>query len=147
LSRSSTEVPANLHYGDGAFGLSEYLSRPCRMKMVNALYEQLSFEVLEKKSAARKKGQPVNRKETAFSILAELLGVHRNTVSRWINRGYQACNANADQLITAAMKHCPERTVELLGEDLETHRFHLDNIVSEMPYGGGAAQLRQEVVA
>ncbi|MBC8223155.1 hypothetical protein H8E65_01090, partial [Candidatus Bathyarchaeota archaeon] len=46
---------------------------------------------MEKKSAARSNGQPVNRKETAFSILAGLLGVHRNTVSRWINRGYQAC--------------------------------------------------------
>ena len=144
---NSTDAPANSHNGNGALGLSEYLSRPCRMKMVNALYAQLSFEVSEKKSAARNSGQPVNRKEAAFSILAGLLGVHRNTVSRWINRGYQACNANADQLITAAMKHCPERTLELLGEDLEIHRFHLDNIMSERHYGGGADQHRQEVVA
>ena len=143
----STDAPANSHNGNGALGLSEYLSRPCRMKMVNALYAQLSFEVSEKKSAARNSGQPVNRKETAFSILAGLLGVHRNTVSRWINRGYQACNANADQLITAAMEHCPERTLELLGEDLETHRFHLNDIMSERHYGGGAPQHRQEVVA
>jgi len=117
------------------------------MKLVNALYEQLSFEILEKKSAARRNGLPVNRRETAFNILAELFGVHRNTVSRWINKGYQACNANADKLLNAVREHCPQRALELLEEDLETHRLHFNNTMADSHYGDSATQLRQEVVA
>ena len=132
--------------GAVVFGLSEYLSRPCRMKLVNALYEQLSFEIGEKKSAARNNGQPVNRRETAYNVLSSLLGVHRETVYRWINKGYQACNVNTEKLITATLKLCPERVIELLEEDMETHRFWFNSVVSEIQQGAVVSQPKQEVV-
>ena len=115
------------------------------MKLVHVLYEQLSFEIWEKKNFARRNGQPVNRRETPVNALAGLLGVHRNTVSRWINKGYQACNANADKLLLAVMDHCPERALSLLEEDMETHRLHFNIALSETHHGGGATQ-RSEVV-
>ena len=143
--RSSTEPETQ--QGGVVFGLSEYLSRPCRMKLVKALHEQLTFEIWEKKSFARRNGKPVNRRETAYSVLSGMLGVHRETVSRWINKGYQACNVNAEKLITATMNHCPERALELLEEDLENHRFNFMEIVSETQQGGVVSQAKVGVVA
>ena len=136
-----------IQQGGVVFGLSEYLSRPCRMKLVHALYEQLSFEIREKKSAARKNGQPVNRRETAYNVLSSLLAVHRETVYRWIHKGYQACNINAEKLINATLKHCSERAIELLEEDMETHRFWFNSVVSEIQLGVVVSQPKQEVVA
>ena len=146
MTQATTEYKTDeTQQGAVVFGLSEYLSRPCRMKLVNALYDQLSFEIWEKKNFERRNGQPVNRRETAYNAVSGILGVHRETVYRWIHKGYQACNVNAEKLITATLKHCPERALELLEEDMETHRFWFSGVSSEVQQGAVVSQ--PEVVA
>lgn len=139
--RSSTE----LLQGDAILTLSEYVSRPARMKLVKAIHSALEFEINEKKRINRKSGARIGRNHPS-RVLGDLLGVHTSTIWRWVTGGFQACNVNAEKVILLAFQHCPESAVEVLYEDLEIHRFCFGKMVDELSQGG-ARVLEAEVVA
>lgn len=131
--------------GGAILSLSEYLSRPARMKLVKAIHSALEFEINEKKRINRRSGAHIGRDHPS-RVLGDLLGVHTSTIWRWVTGGFQACNINAEKVILLAFKHCPEIAVQILYEDLEIHKFNFEKMVDELSQGG-ARVLEAEVVA
>jgi len=132
---------ADLRQGGGAVGISEYTSRECRLRLVEAAKAGLERE-LEDKCA--KGVSQFDRRTGAARLLAGELGVSVRTVQRWLNGGVQSCNINAEKLIVTALKYAPEETGKLLEQDLETHRFWYERILDQTPTGGWRTQSSEE---
>lgn len=131
----STEKRSEIGQGGVLFQLSEYLSRPARNKLVRAIFDEISFEVHEKKSFQRRNNLSINRSYTPFTEFKSLIGVTHKTASRWINGGSQACNYNADKIILAGLTKCPEKTIELLVKDLQIHQKLINRVIAELGQG------------
>jgi len=106
--------------GRGDFPLSEYTSRPCRLKLVELIHRAIRREV----EAKRERGISHSR-ASASSLLASMLGVTKRTINHWLSETVHSCNMNADKLIRLALKYDPYQTADLLYEDFENHRWWL----------------------
>ncbi|MFA5870203.1 MAG: hypothetical protein WC941_10960 [Candidatus Bathyarchaeia archaeon] len=92
-------------------GLSEYLSRAARALLVWACYRALQ-------ERRRRDGLSI---WGATSDLAGEVGVTDRTVERWLSRGIQSCNVNADRILEVAMGLCPREVTEIVLDDLGAH--------------------------
>lgn len=119
-------IPEN----DNPLTLSEYLSKPARARLVLACHCALQ-------GRRREEGLSIRG---ATSILAGEVGVSTRTVERWIARGIQSCDVNADRILEVAMDLAPRESKEILLEDLDVHsRATLDLLLKEYRYGGVAS--------
>ena len=58
------------------------------------------------------------------TILARMLGIHRTITSRWLSGkdAIQGCNEYIEKLITIGLQLCPERTIQIIEQDMEVYR-------------------------
>lgn len=103
---------------DGRLGLSEYVSRPFRLKIVETCIGSIQRDLEEKWDRG---ATHIDKRTSASSVLAGLLGVSKRTVNRWLEGGVQSCNINLEELLKISMKYAYKETLELLEEDLEMH--------------------------
>jgi hypothetical protein len=115
---------------DTPLSLSEYLSRPARARLVLACHRALQ-------NRRRDEGLSIRG---ATSILAGEVGVTDRTIERWISRGIQSCDVNAERILEVAMDLAPRESREILFEDLDVHsRATLDLLLKEYRHGGVAS--------
>ena len=118
--------PEEKRQGGVALGLSEYTSRYCRLKLVEACVEGIERELNEKHDRGVSQLGP---RVGPARVLARILGVSTRTVQRWISGGVQSCNVNCEALITAALRYAPEEALRLLEEDLLKHEEEFRSLV------------------
>jgi len=101
----------------GGFPLSlcEYVSRNSRLEIVKLIVENIADDINQEKM--KKKACSVlnynNRRSSrarASLLLADYLGVHKNTVNSWLRRDYQSCNINTEKLLDLAFNVIPSKT-------------------------------------
>lgn len=105
--------------------LQEYVSKPCRRLLVNAITQVIREDLDEEKRELRRKGIPPGRQKGRWSAayhLADALGVSTITIEKWLNDERRGNNENILNLIELGLKKAPEETIRLLEEDLENHR-------------------------
>lgn len=107
-------------------GLSEYMSRHCRLRLVEACARGLERELSERCDMGVSHLDP---RVGAASVLAGILDVSPRTVQRWLSGGVQSCNVNAEKLIQTSLEHAPEETKRLLAEDLAQHKAELERLL------------------
>ena len=110
-------------------GLSEYMSRHCRLRLVEACARGLERELSERCDTGVSHLDP---RVGAASVLAGILDVSPRTVQRWLSGGVQSCNVNAEKLIQASLEHAPEETKRLLAEDLAQHKAELERLLEDL---------------
>lgn len=148
MSHTSTEYKTfDVRQGDVALGLSEYLSRGARFKLVRAVIEAIENgeHRYSKKMNKRIQLNKLPSKVGACKILATYLGTSKRTVERWASKGCQSCNVNAEKLLNVALDLASEETFIILDEDLENHRFLFEYMIGGVRQGDVA--LGQVVVA
>jgi len=115
-----------------ALGLSEYTSRLCRLKLVEAAVGGIERELAEKCARGL---SGIDKRTGGARVLAGILGVSVRSVQRWLSGGVQSCNVNAEKLIKVAVEYAPGRTADLLEEDMERHRFEFEGLMGEVRQG------------
>jgi len=108
-------------------GLSEYTSRKCRLRLVEVTARAIERHLAEKGDRGVSGYDP---RTGAARILAGILKVSTRTVQRWLSGGIQSCNVNAERLIQVALRYDEYRTVEIIEEDLENHRFYAEYVLN-----------------
>ncbi len=80
--------------------------------------------MIDKPLSNNKPGRPL----TPETILAAALNVSPRTVKRWASNPdtIQSCDENADKLAEAAHSYDPEKTMEILLEDVRHYRRIVD---------------------
>jgi len=129
-------------------GLYEYISRLCRLKLIQATFKALNKERTKNKNKKIKKGIGFTREDlkSTATILGNEIGVAGWTIRRWmsyqtdqngeIQLDIQSCNANAEKLVRVALKYAKEEAIEILEADFAEHRFQLDNRLNYVAQGG-----------
>ena len=117
--------------GGVALGLSEYTSRYCRLRLVEACVRGIDRELSEKHDNHDNPLSQVDPRTRAPSILAGVLGVSTRTVQRWLSRDVQSCNVNAEKLTKVGLRYASEETRKLLEEDLRRHGEAFRNLLKE----------------
>lgn len=113
---------------DAPLSLSEYLSRPARMRLVQACHGALRD---------RRRGEGL-APCGATSILASMIGVSTRTAERWLSvDGIQSCDVNASRILEVAEELAPQDLTRILIEDLDVHAGAiLDLLLREYRQGG-----------
>ena len=120
--------PGEAGQGGVHLSLSEYTSRYCRLKLVEATIRGIEHDLKERQDRGASNIDP---RISASRILASLLGVSHRTVNRWLGGGVQSCNVNAEKLIRVALEYAPDEARRLLEEDLEGHRLAFVELIGE----------------
>jgi hypothetical protein len=68
-----------------------------------------------------------------------MVDVTPRTVERWLAKGIQSCNVNAEKIIELAMSLNPEEAKRILYGDLAMHREQLADIITEATRHGDVA--------
>jgi hypothetical protein len=114
----------------GVSSLSEYLSRCARGELSAACLEGLREQMRGEDGQVR--GAPV-------AAFAAMVDVTPRTVERWLAKGIQSCNVNAEKIIELAMSLNPEEAKRILYGDLAMHREQLADIITEATRHGDVA--------
>lgn len=111
---------------DAPLSLSEYLSRPARMRLVQACHGALRD---------RRRGEGLAPR-AATSILAGLINVSPRTVERWLSiDGVQSCDINCEVILKVAEDLAPRELTRVLIEDLDSHTAAIFNLLVESRQG------------
>jgi hypothetical protein len=93
--------------------LSKYLTPESRFILVNTC-----IRGLQKKR--EKNSDQTYRKGVAYE-LAQMIGVEKNTVLRWMAHGIQGSNKNIFKLIMISLDHAKDETLKVLEDGLIEH--------------------------
>jgi len=104
--------------------LSKYLTPEYRFKLVKTCIRG----ILKKRE---KHPDQTYRKGAAYE-LAEMIGVEKNTVLRWMAHGIQGNNKNIFKLIMISLDHAKNETLNLLEEGLKEHYDAFYKLESEI---------------
>ncbi len=96
--------------------VGEYLSRWARWRLVSECVGAL-------RKRRRVEGGVLRGVVQEFAGLA---GVSGRTVERWLARGVQSCNVNAERIVEIAYELCPAEAEKILREDLDNHSEALE---------------------
>jgi hypothetical protein len=109
-------------------GLTEYLSRPARRQIVQALCRALVMEdeIGNMGMRHRKRGRPPTSGST---LLAARLDVSRQSIIRWLNNEMQSSNSNASKILSFAKDFIPETLFEILQGDVKRHIREVEAII------------------
>ena len=104
--------------------ISKYLTPEYRFKLVNICIRG----ILKKRE---KHPDQTYRKGAAYE-LAQMIGVEKNTVLRWMAHGIQGNNKNICTLIMISLDHAKNETLNLLEEGLKKHYDAFYKLESEI---------------
>jgi len=109
-------------------GIIEYLSRPARRKIVQALCKALVEEDETGITGVRHKrrGRPPTSGST---LLAARLDISRQSITRWLNNEMQSSNSNASKVLSLARELIPEALAEILQRDVKRHISEVEEII------------------
>ena len=93
--------------------ISKYLTPEYRFKLVNICIRG----ILKKRE---KHPDQTYRKGAAYE-LAQMIGVEKNTVLRWMAHGIQSSNKNMFKLIMISLDHAKDETLKLLEDGITEH--------------------------
>ena len=93
--------------------ISRYLTPEYRYKLVQTCIEGIQKERDKNPEKTYRKGIPYE--------LAQMIGVDKNTVGRWISHGIQGCNKNIFKLIMISLDYAKEETMQVLEDGLTEH--------------------------
>ena len=96
--------------------LCYYVSKDCRYNLAKACEHAIKV--------ALDNGDIQATRAYPSTILARMLGVHRTITSRWLSGkdAIQGCNEYIEKLITIGLQICPERTIDIIEQDMEVYR-------------------------
>jgi hypothetical protein len=129
-------------------GLYEYISRLCRLRLIQVAFNALNKERKKNRKKKIKNGIGFTREDlkSAATILGNEIGVAGCTIRRWmsyqtdqngeVQPNIQSCNANAEKLVNVALKYAKEEAIEILEADFAEHRFQLDERLNYVAQGG-----------
>jgi len=157
MTQTSTVYKSD-EVGRGGFPLSlcEYVSRESRLDIVKVIVDAIHQELeIYKENGQRRISVSYNQSRSlrcrASSLLANYLGVTKRTVNHWLAKRHQSCNINMEKLLDVAFRYSPEKTIQILEQDLENHQLAIDLIrykAYDIPkVGRGGFSLKQRVVA
>lgn len=116
--------------GTGGFtpSLSEYISRECRLQLVNVAVEALRKEHNKQLKLKERRGEPYKHGGWNISpqlILARAVGVTKKAVDNWLDGIKHPCNINVDKILHIASDYDQDRVLHILEEDLFSHQYSL----------------------
>ncbi|RLG73600.1 MAG: hypothetical protein DRO14_06530 [Thermoprotei archaeon] len=105
--------------------LAEYLPRKTRRRIFLMLYEHFEKRAKKLKESGESKRPPV------IEALAEEIGVNPLTITYWKGGRFAPTGVSIWGLLEAALKFEPEKTLEILREDLERHRELIEMLMGK----------------
>ena len=114
-------------------GILEYLSRPARSNIVKTLCQELIKKREERYEGGletRTRGRPYT---TGANLLADMMGVSRKTIDRWINKELQGSNTNVGKMLRIAKLVMPRKLYKILHQDLTEHNRKIKQFLNEKP--------------
>ena len=103
--------------------LTEYVSRGCRRALAKVCVQGIGD------------ANPMSR-TSPKGILAAQLQVSPRTINRWLSGGIQGCDVNIERLIQVAIHYSRADVEATLKEDLESHRYAVDEALGSSLTGG-----------
>ncbi len=134
IQDSTENKPFVEQRGGFAHGLSEYISRECRWKLFDTIYNAVQEDIRISKNMKRRNGEPVGRK-TVSNYLSEYFGVTLQAIRDWHNKTYHPCNSKTDKIVKLALDVIPHQAVDILEEDMETHRLWFESVAFNVQSG------------